>query len=155
MMTQLLTWRDPSHTIQHPLHVHPERKVLVVEGFFRKVVPMPQPQDSIRALEEQLLVPEIRASAQAVGQILAEGFVEFGSSGRVYDRAATLAALAGGASPATGTLEDFRVTVVAPQVALATYRLNGVLRSSLWVKQDAAWRILFHQGTPAAPRLGS
>jgi len=42
--------------------------------------------ESLRYLEEKLLRPEVRRSAEAVAELLAEAFVEFGSSGRVYRR---------------------------------------------------------------------
>ena len=36
------------------------------------------------ALEEDLLKPEVRKSADRVGRLLADEFIEFGSSGRVF-----------------------------------------------------------------------
>lgn len=95
--------------------------------------------------------------------LLAPDFVEIGRSGRVYDRDAIVAALvtedAGGATVVAG-VEDFAVRVLAPGVALATYRsLHAdpagraqvvARRSSIWRRDaDGAWRLTFHQGTPA------
>ena len=40
--------------------------------------------DHLRTLEERLLQPDVRRSAQAVASLLADEFVEFGSSGRVF-----------------------------------------------------------------------
>jgi hypothetical protein len=42
--------------------------------------------DLIRQLEERLLRPEVRASADQVAVLLADGFVEFGTSGRIYNK---------------------------------------------------------------------
>ena len=44
---------------------------------------LPELLNEIRSLEEALHRPEIRRSRKAVEGLLAEGFVEFGSSGRV------------------------------------------------------------------------
>ena len=44
----------------------------------------------LRNLEEQLLRPEIRKSRERLNELLADGFAEFGSSGRVFDKAEIL-----------------------------------------------------------------
>jgi len=87
--------------------------------------------------------------------VLDDGFLEFGVSGRVWDREATLTALVD--PPAGGvTVGDFTLTVLADGVALATYRSisdvpgGGVtegLRSSIWIRREGGWRLRFHQGT--------
>ncbi|CAN7200051.1 DUF4440 domain-containing protein [Rhizobium rhizogenes] len=42
--------------------------------------------EEVQSLEEALHRPEVRCSREAVERLLAEGFVEFGASGSVYDR---------------------------------------------------------------------
>ena len=39
-----------------------------------------------RRLEERLLQPEVRQSAEAVADLLADDFIEFGSSGQVFNK---------------------------------------------------------------------
>ncbi len=119
----------------------------------------------IRALEAELLRPEVRASSRRVEELLAEDFVEFGASGRRWGRAACIESMAGeagsaGAAGAGGAceIEDFELRMLAPDVALATYRLTaaagsgpgGSLRSSIWRRDAGGWRMVFHQGTCAA-----
>ena len=104
----------------------------------------------IRRLEERLLDPKVRADPEAVDALLDPEFTEIGQYGRVWTRAAILAALA--AEPeltGASTIEAFTVRRVAPGVVLATYTLpeGGSRRSSLWRKRDAEWQMLFHQGT--------
>lgn len=102
------------------------------------------------ALEICLMSPE----ADKAARLLAEDFVEFGASGRVYDRAGTLAALADmGARAKVVEISDFAVRRLGADLVLATYRVASPasLRASLWRLTDEGWRILFHQGTPAAP----
>ncbi len=111
---------------------------------------------AVRDGEERLLQPEVRRSAAAVDALLAPDFVEFGSSGRVWDRAGIIAALAGEA-PAAREVHDFTVRPLADGTALATYRATNrasgrrTLRSSIWQLHDGQWRIRFHQGTLVSP----
>ncbi len=115
--------------------------------------------DEIRRLEEHLLDPRIRRSRGAIDALLADDFVEFGSSGRVFDREAIVAALAD-ESDVAFTVHDFRTTRVAVNAWLATYRATArvaatgevrhSLRSSLWVRRTERWQMVFHQGTPTA-----
>jgi hypothetical protein len=110
------------------------------------------------ALETDLLRPEIRRSRIELEARLAPGFVELGSSGHIYDREATIAAL-GDAMVGSVRIEDFAVRLLAPEVALATYRSvraasDGgaaavALRASIWRREGDRWHMAFHQGTPS------
>jgi hypothetical protein len=113
---------------------------------------------TLRRLEEQLMRPEVRRSPAEVGALLAEGFREFGSSGRSYDREQILEALLK-ESPRpeahAPAIEDFAARQLAPTVILVTYRsvrtapvASSTLRSSIWASIDGRWQMLFHQGTP-------
>src|SRR5262245_9638181 len=119
--------------------------------------------DMLCKLELTLLQPSVRASVELVSELIADDFIEFGSSGRVYDKAQIIAALGkeqrdGPSVPATAY--DFEVRVLADGVALVTYRterrtldadISESRRSSLWQKRDGRWQLLFHQGTPIPP----
>jgi hypothetical protein len=41
---------------------------------------------ALRDLEERLLLPSVRASPDEVATLLADEFIEFGSTGRTYDK---------------------------------------------------------------------
>jgi hypothetical protein len=115
----------------------------------------------IHALEMRLLEPAVRASSEALAALLAPEFIEFGSSGRVYDRRQVIAALAeeqsSDAPPIARAIEDFAVRLLADNVVLATYRVartmpgasypEHVLRSSIWRHSAGHWQMSFHQGT--------
>jgi hypothetical protein len=110
----------------------------------------------LQSLERELLSLSVHRSDR-VGQLLAEDFVEFGSSGRVFRRADILAALRD-ETPVTITASDFLLHPLGPDAALLTYRTvrHGeppfhALRSSIWRRDGDAWRMVFHQGTPTAP----
>ena len=116
--------------------------------------------EELRSLEERLLDPEIRRDRSAVASLLVPEFVEFGSSGRVFTREHVLGLLEN-EEPRRIGLRDFAVALLAPAVALATWRsvrIDGpepgtsFLRSSLWVRRDGRWQMIFHQGTREAPR---
>jgi glyoxylase I family protein len=82
--------------------------------------------------------------------LLADDFLEFGRSGRVWTRD-TIAPLLGSSPDANAAaleLEAFEVVPLGQGVALVTYRALGANRSSIWVGRDGRWRMRFHQGTP-------
>ena len=100
--------------------------------------------------EQRLLDPSVRAEPQAVDELLHPEFIEFGSSGRVWDRSSIVAALQ--ADPqVTSEGSDYQAVTLTEGVVLLTYWLTGSrpsLRSSIWVKDADRWRLRFHQGTP-------
>ena len=123
----------------------------------RNAVP-PDLENHLRTLEESHLRPEVLSDPDSLRALLAEDFVEIGSSGSVVNRAAVLQVVPG--QPAFHwRIDDFHVRVLSPAVALTTYRLSAwsasetersvTLRSSVWVQRERAWVLAFHQGTRA------
>ena len=107
-------------------------------------------------LEEELLEPDVRKTATRVDALLADEFIEFGSSGRVFDKQAIIDTLRS-ESPVRASLTDFKALPLGPDVVLTTYRAVRYdalgeqpihsLRSSVWRLLDGRWQIVFHQGT--------
>lgn len=120
--------------------------------------------DDLRTLEEKLLQPEFRRNRNAVAALLADEFREFGSSGRVWTKQQILDRLESEPS-FKAKMSDFRAAELASGVALITYRVTvekrASLRSSIWIKRDGRWQMIFHQGTPTShswseyPKSGS
>lgn len=117
---------------------------------------MSAPDDAVAALrdlEESLWCDETRYDRTDMGVVLAPGLVEFGMSGRRYDRDAIIDSEPGPIG-ARLPLQDFTVVFVRPDLALVTYvsedeadgprRAN---RTSLWDRAGGHWQLLFHQGT--------
>jgi hypothetical protein len=111
---------------------------------------------ALRALEESLWREETRYDRAHMGAVLASGFLEFGMSGRRYDRDDIIAAEFGPIG-ARLPLEDFSVMLVRPDLALVTYvsedEADGPRRAnrmSLWDRAGGRWELLFHQGTAVA-----
>ena len=109
----------------------------------------------LKRLEETLLRPEVRRSRENMSALLADDFMEYGRSGRVYDKAAILDTTD---KPFDGqlSLHGFSAKALAPSVALVRYatvlrRSDGnefhSLRSSIWTRTGQGWRLVFHQGT--------
>lgn len=113
---------------------------------------------AFRALEESLHRPEIRQAPEKVRALLADGFIEFGSSGATYGKDEIIAALAQETSGAAAAIiaDDFVLRVLGADTVLLTYRSlrrqpgqadRQALRSSLWQLVDGRWQMVFHQGT--------
>jgi hypothetical protein len=123
-------------------------------------IAMKQPdtlKDKILLLEEKLLTPVSRKSAEVLGGLLSDDFIEFGSSGEVYNKQQIITALQSESGRAIA-LSDFQIRPLAPDIVLATYRTTSrlssdsppkrALRSSIWRFEVDGWRMIFHQGTP-------
>lgn len=102
-------------------------------------------------LEHSLLKPEIRQSANELKQLIANDFIEFGSSGCIYNKRDLLEFLPQ-EKPPQYFITDFDVRELSSTLMLATYKVTinckGSLRSSIWQYGDSGWQMIFHQGTP-------
>lgn len=106
--------------------------------------------EDLRTLEARLMDPLVRRSPSEVDNLLADDFVEFGSSGRVYDKQTMIEVLQqdpGFYVPPTITKFDARE--LSPSIILVTYQIGetGTLRSSIWRSSGKYWQMVFHQGT--------
>jgi hypothetical protein len=114
----------------------------------------------LQYLEQSLLSPSVRRDRDRVAALLADDFVEFGSSGKIWTREQILEMLGKEESddPAP-SVEDLKCKFLSDSVVLITYktvRTNaetqksfGTLRSSLWSMKSGTWQVHFHQGTSA------
>ncbi|MBE9524666.1 MAG: DUF4440 domain-containing protein [Chloroflexi bacterium] len=111
--------------------------------------------EQIRSLEQSLLTRETRSSSELLNQLLADDFLEFGSSGSVYDKQQIIDSLSV-ESEIEIFMQDFDAKLLSPDLILATYRtinstdsqLRHTLRSSIWEFSAGRWQMVFHQGTP-------
>lgn len=123
--------------------------------------PIEEIADRLLALERALLDPATRGDRTRMSALLTEDFIEFGSSGRIWTRSEILDLLET-EQYTPPALEDFACRLIAPGVALVTYRTvrsgaqsdaqnagrQVTLRSSIWVEESPdRWRLRFHQGT--------
>jgi hypothetical protein len=117
-----------------------------------------QIEKHILDLEKELLKPETRKSSERISELLAEDFIEFCSSGKVYQYKKGDTWEAGTNSPQINwQIEDFGIKELSPDTVLATYKViknsekddtkKYSLRSSIWKLFNGDWKMVFHQGT--------
>lgn len=112
---------------------------------------------TLLALEEELLSPQVRASEARLNELLADEFIEFGSSGRIYDKPSIIRELGESGFLAGFEIGDFRLVMSGEDSALVTYHcevrsdsgqvIRKSNRSSSWRLIDGRWQLVFHQGT--------
>lgn len=106
--------------------------------------------NNIYKLELSLLQSDVRKSPEKLNELIADNFVEFGCSGRIYNKREVISGLADEA-PLEFSVENFSTSKLSESVVLATYKatsfLDTSLRSSIWKKHEGKWQMVFHQGT--------
>jgi hypothetical protein len=103
--------------------------------------------------EKRLARVDQKLSVEEATSLIADEFIEFGTSGKVWNKAEIVSAIANW-PPSRSIVENFCVTELSPSVCLVTYKLRGApewfgstLRSSIWRCTDGKWQMMFHQGT--------
>ena len=105
----------------------------------------------LRTKEMELLDPSVRAQPARVNELLHDDVMEFGSTGKVYNKKMLLEML-NGEQQRSVVIREFGVRQLSADTALVTYRTVGeggqeARRSSIWTRNDGAWQLIFHQGT--------
>lgn len=109
-------------------------------------------EEHILLLEKQLMTYDYKE----LNEHLANDFLEYGSSGNIFDKKAQLDAVRDDEAVTNSisyTVTDFNIKLLASDIVLATYRSlrhhdsKLVLRSSIWKRNDGKWQMIFHQGT--------
>jgi len=105
-------------------------------------------------LEQRLAQVGKKLSLEEATSTIADDFVEFGLSGKVWSKPEIIAAMAEW-SPIDRIVESFTVRELSPNVCVVTYKVIRTdrqhnpyaLRSSIWRNDGKTWQIVFHQGT--------
>ena len=112
---------------------------------------------TIKELELSLLKPEVRSSKEALDKLLADDFVEFGTSGNKYTKTDILERLPNTLEKVEYAVSDFSVEIPSENIAIATFKTERTTdgkdrvvsqRSSHWRKTDSGWQMFFHEATP-------
>jgi hypothetical protein len=110
--------------------------------------------EEVVELELALLHPDVRRDRQWVQDLLDEDFREIGASGRLWSRQETIDALAREQGDEPVAVADMEALRLADGVVLLTFVSDRAgrraRRSSIWRRAEGRWRLLHHQGTPAA-----
>jgi hypothetical protein len=80
--------------------------------------------EALLELEQRLLEPQVRRNRSSVAALLADDFVEFGSSGRTFDKQQTLELLGSGAEVQL-ELTGFRARALGSGVVLVTLQSDA------------------------------
>lgn len=110
----------------------------------------------IKALELELLQPEVRKSKERLNELIADDFVEIGTSGKEYTKQDVINDLT--EEPEIKfTIQNFNTIEISPDSIFATYQVEKEIlgriakinssRTSIWKNTDGRWQIIFHQGT--------
>lgn len=115
---------------------------------------------TIKRLELRLQLPSVRSSRVQLDQLLADEFMEFGSSGKIYDKRQIIQALVADPKsqmPRHPALRNVKTMWLGDDVVLLTFRSTQTRagttdrlfanRSSIWKRSNGRWQMLFHQGT--------
>jgi hypothetical protein len=114
-------------------------------------------KDTLYQLELSLVNQDNRSSADILNELLADDFIEYGSSGSIYNKEVTINSLTGAPSP-TYEIYDFEAISLSEAFAQTRFKTNRTnldgtkltsLRSSIWKKSNGKWQMCFHQGTPS------
>jgi aminoglycoside 6'-N-acetyltransferase len=102
----------------------------------------------IEALEQSLLDPCVRQSTGQLNKLIADDFLEFGSSGKVYNKQDCIKP---DETSRKFAVSECKIKELSKDVTLATYKTteDGIasLRSSIWKQYGDEWKMIFHQGT--------
>ena len=108
--------------------------------------------------ECELLKSEVRKSAEKIEELLAEGFIEFTSSGNVYlYKVGDVLQEEDDNTELNWQIKDFSIRELGDNCILAIYKIikhselddgkKYSLHSSIWQCFQGKWKMVFHQGT--------
>ena len=105
------------------------------------------------SLELSLMDMAVRQNPTALDRLLHPDCMEFGNSGRVYDRSTLIELLTSETPQRPPRIFNSAGVLLSDSVCLVTYRSIRadvtVNRMSIWCLTDVGWQLRFHQGTPA------
>lgn len=113
--------------------------------------------DVMHSLEISFFDNNIRHSQKKLDELIANDFMEYGRSGKIYYKNDIIPFLLNSEAPAV-QIENLELKQLSKEIILLNYRSirtretgeNDItLRSSIWRKFGTTWKIFFHQGTPS------
>jgi len=112
----------------------------------------------ILELEKDLLKPETRNSSEKISKLLSDDFIEFSSSGSIYNyNKGDIFDNDSNSFEIKWEIKEFTIKQLSNDCILATYKvikhselsenMKYSLRSSIWKLFNGTWKMIFHQGT--------
>ncbi|MFG6116161.1 DUF4440 domain-containing protein [Halobacillus sp. MO56] len=109
-------------------------------------------KEHMYSLEKSLLKSDVRKTAKILDELLADDFVEYSSTGEIYDKENILNRLPNEDDPGI-TMRDFEIKYLSSTSVQTTFKVfieskqKHSLRSSVWKFYEGRWQMTFHQGT--------
>lgn len=112
--------------------------------------------DLMKSLELSFFDFSIRHSSDKLNELVAEDFIEYGRSGKIFNKQEIIGLLLNSEAPSV-KLEDFKTKLLSRDILLVNYlsvignskkQAERTLRTSIWKLHGDKWKIIFHQGTP-------
>ena len=104
--------------------------------------------NQIFALEKALLSTNVRRNAEALNLLIADEFIEFGKSGKMWCKGDILASLPLQCE-AQYEILHFSVIFETSSIVCVEYQMNeggeSSLRRSIWKFIDERWQMVFHR----------
>ena len=107
-------------------------------------------RDELLRLESALASRDPAGIEGGLMSLIADDFLEFGRSGRVWT-AESIRDVLDVPPGEPAVIEQFEAAELADGVVLVTFVMPGepaANRSSVWVRRAGRWQMRFHQGTP-------
>jgi len=113
--------------------------------------------DLMKTLEVSFFDNEIRHSGEMLNNLISDEFIEFGRSGKTFNKQEIISMLVNNDAPRF-KLDNFQINNLSGDVLLVNYisfienenrQTEKSLRTSIWKLYGDKWKIIFHQGTPA------
>ncbi|MCP5375406.1 MAG: DUF4440 domain-containing protein [Rickettsiaceae bacterium] len=113
--------------------------------------------DTIKKLELSLLKPEVRSSKDMLDKLIADDFIEFGTSGNKYTKKDILDRLPNSPEDARYQASDFSIEMSPENFVVVKFKTKKIInkketifssRVSYWRKTDLGWQIFYHKSTP-------
>jgi hypothetical protein len=121
-----------------------------------------QTEEQLIAKEMEIVAAGCRGDLKTIEPLLADAFLEIGSSGELYSKAEVLHAISD--IPILDCIfGEFNALPVGDDCLILTYSTRmkrshkgqeftqHAYRSSTWVRRDGRWLLMFHQATPLPP----
>lgn len=112
--------------------------------------------DNLIEFEKELLKKSVRKDPNLLKKYLANDFLEYGSSGKVYTLQDILTRLPAEDGVEVIEANFFKLTAIKDDWVLMNYESKRTdsdgfsiktLRTSIWKKDGNDWKMFFHQGT--------
>ena len=113
--------------------------------------------EELAKLEFCMYDNNFRNSQEKLETIISKEFIEYGSTGTVFNHDTVMDFLVGDSNSSTvHKIVEKEIKQLSENVVLLLYRMESLntdktvrktIRSSVWEKKDGQWKVLFHQGT--------